>query len=127
MWHALVWALVAVVVLPWTLLCWLLAKLLAGPDGQGVKAEQWLGWLDRWQIPAWLADWLPMPAITQIKVLVTDWTEALVALLSGVPDLMGWLTPLVWLVWAIGAGTVVLGGVIGSVLVAALRKPRAGP
>ena len=39
----------------------------------------------------------------------------------------GWLVPLLWMVWGLGALVLVLFGVAGSVLVAALRRRPAPP
>ena len=60
MWHVVVWGLAALLAVPWTLACLGVHWLLTGPDWSGGDVGSWLRWLEQWQIPVWLADWLPM-------------------------------------------------------------------
>lgn len=127
MWHALVWALVALFALPWTLLCLAAHWLLTGPDWSAGGVQHWMAWLEQWQIPVWLAAWLPMDAVTALKTWLTalgPWIEQTLGL---APALAGWLVPLLWMVWGLGALVLALFGVAGSVLVAALRRRPAPP
>ena len=71
MWHALVWALIALLALFWTGGTLALHWLLTGPDWSMGAVQDWMGWLERWQIPVWLAAWLPMEAITALKAWLT--------------------------------------------------------
>lgn len=121
MWHVLVWGPVVVLMLLWSALCQALHALLSGV-GWGVGAPgAWLRHLEQWQIPASLADWLPMSAITGLKTWLTTWGPWLEDLLTHAPLWLGWLSPLVWLAWAAGMLGLVLVGAVGSVLVKALR------
>ena len=123
MWHLLVWGLLALVAVPWTLTCLGLHWLMTGPDWSGAPVQAWLAWLDQWRIPLWLADWLPMDAVTALKTWLTlmgPWVERLVA---QAPSLLGWLVPLVWIGWGLGMLVLLLMGLAGSVLVRALRRP----
>lgn len=123
MWHVLVWALVALVAAPWTLVCLALHGLLTSPDRAAGRMQAWLQWLEQWHIPVWLAAWLPMEAITTLKAWLTTlgpWVESL--LVQG-PGLPGWLVPLLWIGWALGALFLAVLGVAGSALVVAVRRP----
>lgn len=110
-------------VLGWSLLCRGLQALLDSP-APGQAAEGLWRQLEQWALPVWLADWLPMQAITALKTWITSWEPWV----SGVLDLAqawaGWLTPLLWLVWGAGVATLLLLGLTGSALVAALRPSR---
>lgn len=121
MWHAVVWGFMALLAAGWSLACWALHRLLSGLGGGG-----W-GWLEQWAVPVWLADWLPMAAITALKAALTSWLAAwgpwLESLLGQAPGLLAWLTPLLWLAWATGVLLLVGLGLAGSVLVLALRDP----
>jgi hypothetical protein len=123
MWHVVVWALVALVAAPWTLVCMGLHWLLSGPDWSVGDTDTWLRWLEQWQIPVWLADWLPMASVTALKAWLTalgPWVESL---LAQAPALLTWLVPLLWIAWGLGLLVLVMLGVAGSVLVVALRQP----
>jgi hypothetical protein len=57
----------------------------------------------RWPVPSWLAFWVD-PAWVQTMQSMTLWT--LEALREGMPFIgsaLGWLVPIVWLVWGVGA------------------------
>lgn len=123
MWHALVWAPMALLTLLWTGACLALHWLLTGPDWSAGAVQDWMGWLERWQIPVWLAAWLPMDAITALKAWLTALGPWIESLLAHAPALLTWLVPLLWIGWGLGVVVLVLLGVMGSVLVAALRRP----
>ncbi len=122
MWHALVWLLTAVCAAGWSLACWALHQLVTGPDWQALGDGAWLDWLTQWRIPVWLADWLPLGAIGELQAWLTmlaPWVEAGV---TNAPGLLGWLAPLVWVGWGLGLLVLVLLGVVGSVVVAVVRR-----
>lgn len=130
MWIALNWSLVAFTLAAWSGLCLLLnaaAQALGSLQG---RPSDWLAALDNWQLPLWLTDWLPMPAITALKAWLTDSLAALAPWLDMAAGLWPawageWLAPLLWLCWGAGAlGLLALGGV-GHMLVRALTASRA--
>lgn len=127
MWHLLVWALVAVVAVPWTGACLAAHWLLTGPDWSAVGAQGAVAWLEQWRIPVWLADWLPMHAITALKTWLTALSPWVEQALSMAPALAGWLVPLLWIGWGLGLLVMLLFGVAGSVLVAAVQRRPAPP
>ena len=122
MWHALLWALLALVAVPWTLACIALHALLTSLDGSGGDVQAWLAWLEQWRVPAWLAVWLPMESITALKTWLTTLGPWFESLLAGAPTLLGWLVPLVWIGWGLGLVVLVMLGVAGSVLVSVMRR-----
>lgn len=122
MWHALVWLLTAACAAGWSLLCWALHQLVTGPDWHALGDGAWLDWLARWRIPVWLADWLPLGAIGELQAwlaMLGPWVEAAA---SRAPGLLDWLAPLVWVGWALGLLVLVLLGLVGSVVVAVVRR-----
>lgn len=125
MWHALVWIPTTLLLAVWSLLCWGAQALLTGPDWSAGQPAAWLTWLEQWQIPLWLAAWLPLDAITELKAWLTTLGPWIESALAQLPSLVGWLVPLLWLVWALGGLAVLLLGVAGSVLVAVVRRSTA--
>jgi len=124
MWHVLVWALVALVAIPWSLACLAAHWLLTGADWAGGPGQATVQWLEQWRIPVWLAEWLPMASITLIKTWLTTLLPWVESMLAQAPVLQGWLAPLLWIGWALGLLLLLVLGVAGSVLVVALRRPR---
>jgi len=112
--HALVWSVVALLALTWSLLAWP-AHALAGWMAANAGALASLpDWIERWTPPAWLAAWVPEAALKAALAAaapVLEWTLALV------PGLAGWLPPLVLLAWIAGLVALVLSGAAGSVAI----------
>ncbi len=125
MWHVLVWALTAACAAGWSLLCWAVYQLATGPDWQALGDVAWLDWLTQWRIPVALADWLPLGVIGELQVWLTALGPWMESALSHAPGLLAWLGPLVWLGWGLGMLVLLLLGVVGSVLVAVLRRAAA--
>lgn len=124
--HLIVWALTGLVAGGWSLACWALLHLLDGADWAPGHPGAWLAWLEQWRIPVWLAESLPMAAITALKAWLTAWGPWLESWISQAPQLLAWLAPLVWLGWAMGLLVLAMFGAAGSVLVVALRaRPEA--
>lgn len=110
----LLWSVVAVVALFWTGLVavgaqlgdWLAASVAGGQAVDLARtAAEWPvpGWLAMWVDPAWLA------------LLQQAWADAFTWLASSLPggagwaaELLGWVAPLLWLVWALALGVLLL-------------------
>ena len=125
MWHAVIWTLTAVFAAGWSLLCWAMHQLLTGPQWLALGDDAWLDWLSHWRLPAWLADWLPLGGVGQLQVWLLGLGPWIESLLVHVPGVLSWLTPVLWLAWAIGMLLLLLVGLAGSVLVAAVRRSTA--
>lgn len=126
MWIALNWSLAALALAAWTGLCLALQALVHLLDGLHGSPTAWLAALERWQIPLWLADWLPMAAVTALKSWLTEWIAAIgpwldIAAASWPAVLGEWLVPLLWLLWGAGAVFLLGAGLIGHLLVRAIR------
>ncbi len=124
MWHLVVWALVSLLAICWSLACLALHWLLTGPDWAGGNLQDWMPWLEQWRIPAWLAHWLPMQSITMLKTWLTSLAPWMESMLSHAPTLLGWLAPLLWAGWGLGLLVLLVLGVACSTLVVALRRPK---
>lgn len=132
MWIALNWSLAALALAGWSGLCLALRAVVGLLGGVNGSPSVWLGALERWQIPLWLADWLPMAAVTALKSWLTDWIAAVgpwldIAAASWPAMLGDWLVPLLWLLWGLGAAAVLGLGLVGHVLVRSLAGPQHAP
>ena len=120
MWQLLVWIVVALLLALWSAACALLHGLLLALTR--APADDWLRRLEQWQIPLWLADWLPLSAISAFKAWLTQAMAELAPLLTAWPSVLDWLAPLLWASWAVGAAAVLLSGLVASVAVAAISR-----
>ena len=109
--HIVIWLLAALALGVWSMLAWGLATLLG---------------LD----PSWVTDagglLEKMPYGDVIEAWVPGWQALLLALFEVTRALLGWLggfgLVLVWVVWAVGAGVVLLCAALLSGLVVAVRR-----
>lgn len=111
MWQGLIWGVAAGLLLLWSIGSWALAALLEWAAGlvgaQAGNAAGGIGEAARQaadlQLPPWLEPWLPSAALKDWSDLIealAPWVESLLGL---APALAGWITPLIWVVWTLGA------------------------
>lgn len=123
--HLLVWLTALLFVVLWSLFAWA-AHALAGWSGwtawAGGGAGDWRAWIDALALPAWLAPWLPAPSLEAVKAMLVAWAPLMEGVVASMPALLSWLPALVLVIWAVGTGLLVLGGVLGSVAVGIWRR-----
>ncbi|HEX5388613.1 MAG TPA: hypothetical protein VFW67_02525 [Burkholderiaceae bacterium] len=110
----LLWSVVALAALFWTGLVAVGAQLsdwLAGVVASGQAVEVARG-AAQWPVPAWLGLWVD-PA--WVALLQQAWADAFTWLSDLLPatagwagNLLGWVAPLLWVVWALGLGLMLL-------------------
>jgi hypothetical protein len=108
-----IWLLCAFLALIWTAACWIGASLvgwLAAGLAGGTAAEL-AARAAKWPAPEWLGLWFD-PAV--LAWMQEAFAAMLVAMEQGLPLLgtaAGWLVPLIWIVWGMGAvGLLILAG-----------------
>jgi hypothetical protein len=105
--HAVIWIFVALVVGIWTLMAWTADSVLNWPGWSANALAEWPLWLDSLR-QEWLDD---------SRAWLLDAGPEIQAWLQQTPDLRGLLGFIVWTVWLIGAGMMLLMGIAGSALV----------
>lgn len=120
----LIWVLTAFVALLWTgaaamlsaAVNWLAASS-ADPAIRGAQA------MAQWPVPDWLAVWLPPGVIEPLMVSISELLGSVVTATSWIAPMLGWLSPVIWVVWALVlALMLVLAG--GAHLLVGRSKPR---
>lgn len=118
-----IWSVFGLLAVLWTAGAWIAAELaqwVAQFVGTGA-ASQWGTAAATWPVPGWVALWVD-PAWIQGLQSATLWTvEAMRDALPFLGSALGWVTPLVWGVWAVGAVFLV-----GATIVALWLAGRAG-
>lgn len=124
---AAIWVVVAVLAAFWTGLAALLAQLtdwLSAAMASGAAGSA-LDQIGQWPVPAWLAPWVDPAWVETMQASVLEWLQWLSAVMPAIGGLMGWISPLVWLLW--GLGLVVLLCVGGGLHFLARRFDRVVP
>ena len=101
---AAIWVVVAVLAAFWTGLAALLAQLtdwLSAAMASGAAGSA-LDQIGQWPMPAWLAPWVDPAWVETMQASVLEWLQWLSAAMPAIGGLMGWISPLVWLLWGLG-------------------------
>ena len=125
----LIWILFGLLAAVWTGLALVSAELTAWlaatvATGQVTDVAASVG---QWPVPAWLALWID-PA--WIEALQASWVQAMGWLGASGPTLgsvVGWLIPLIWIVWGGVLLLMLLAAVAGHFLVSRLARPARPP
>lgn len=97
----LMWAGTGLVALLWTLMIAIMASLASW---LAVSADQAVGGLQaisQWPVPPWLALWVDPALLESIKPMVVWGLDLLVNALPWLTPFLGWVSPLLWVVWAV--------------------------
>lgn len=62
----------------------------------------------QWPLPAWLAPWVDVTAFQAAQQAVVAALEWLRDAWPGLAWLVGWLVPVIWVLWALGLGMLLL-------------------
>jgi len=98
------------------------ADIISMASGAAGSALDQIG---QWPMPAWLAPWVDPAWVETMQASVLEWLQWLSAAMPAIGGLMGWISPLVWLLW--GLGLVVLLCVGGGLHFLARRFDRVVP
>ena len=101
---AAIWVVVVVLAAFWTGLAALLAQLtdwLSAAMASGAAGSA-LDQIGQWPVPAWLAPWVDPAWVETMQASVLEWLQWLSAAMPAIGGLMGWISPLVWLLWGLG-------------------------
>lgn len=115
--YSTLWIVMLVLLAIWSTGVWVLHSLLVWSiSGVGALAGQ-AQQADSVTLPGWLLVWLPpewMPALEATASSLLPWLESVLSMLPGVAN---WLSPLAWLVWALGLLMLAAVAAIGQALI----------
>ena len=125
--HALLWSVVAMLLVCWSLLSWAAHALVSWPGWRAGNPAAWSAWIEQLALSAWLAPWLPAAALEAFKSTFLASGPLLESVVGWLPIAAAWIAATVWVIWALGA-VILLGlGALGSGLVAAFAGKKARP
>ena len=98
----LIWGVTGFLALLWTGAAAMLAAAVnwlaassADPAIRGVQA------MAQWPLPDWLTVWVPPGVIEPLKARIGELLGSMVTATSWIAPLLGWLSPLVWVIWGL--------------------------
>lgn len=119
---AISWFLILVLLAIWSVGVWGLHSLVAWSiTGVGALANHSKS-AEQIALPEWAALWAPSELMLAIKASTETVLPWIYSALSALPNAVGWLSPLTWLLWSIGFAILVIGGVALHALIAVARK-----
>ena len=123
----LVWVLFAVIAAVWTGGAWLTASALqwAAQALAGGQAVDWAAAMGSWSLPTWLVVGLDLGWLQSVQVFVVELIEGLHGAWPAFGQAVGWLVPVVWVVWALGLAMLLLLAGLGHWLAARSGRPAA--
>ncbi len=128
-WHLVAWGGVVFLAALWSLFCWA-AHAVLGWDGWARGAD-WVKDMPPLPLPQWLQEMLGIAWLDNLREWLGEWGPEihgwLAGLMGSLPDVGGWLQVAVWIVWALGFGLLVLGGLLLSGFIALARRASAKP
>lgn len=120
--YSLVLVVTGVLLAIWSTGVWVLHSLLVwSMSGAGALAGQ-THRLESVTVPAWLTPWLPPEWLLAFKAAATDLLPWFETALSALPSAATWLSPLAWVVWAVGLLVLLAGAAIGQGLIWSTRR-----
>ena len=122
MFYALTWLLTAGLFTIWSLTAWALHALIKWSGSHAGGLADLPGRVSAQVLPEWLAAWLPPAALEPLASMLTALRTALESLLAYAPAAIGWLSPVLWVVWAIGSVLLLVTGVVVSGLIKLMKR-----
>lgn len=120
--YSVLWIVTLVFLGIWSTGVWMLHGLLVWSlSGAGALADQ-AQQLGSVNLPAWLVPWLPPEWAQLLQDLAASLLPALESALAMLPSAAGWLSPLAWLVWALGLLILLAAAAFGQTLIWTGRK-----
>jgi hypothetical protein len=120
--HVLIWIAVLGLLGLWSLASWGLHGLAVWA---ATSSAEWSGAsasIEALVLPAWLAAWVPAEVVQAFAATLTALLPAVEALLAFAPSLAGGITVAAWVLWAMGAGLLLLLGLALSAAVKLFRR-----
>ncbi len=106
----------------WSVAVWVLHSLLVwAMSGAGALAGQ-TSRIESVTVPGWLAPWLPPDWVPELQAAAASLLPWLESALSMLPSATAWLSPLAWLVWAVGLLMLAAAAAIGQALIWTTRQ-----
>ncbi len=126
MFYAITWFLSFVLLALWSLACWGVHAVAVWAVGSAGALAGGTAAMDAVLLPEWIKVWIPPQLAQEFGGVIASVGPVVQAALETVPALSGAVTVLAWVVWGLGALTLLALAIGGHVLIAVLMRRKPG-
>ena len=122
----LLWGVALLLAMVWTVGIALLASVanwLAGAGDQVVGAVQLVA---EWPAPPWAALWMDPAWLDGVRAMLTWAIDSVAIYAPWLFAVLGWLAPLLWVLWGLGMFLLVVLAAVGQMLLGKVQPPAVG-
>ena len=112
----LLWGATLFVAVLWTLLVALTTSVANWLAGAGVPVVGAVQQVAEWPMPAWVALWLDPARVDGVRAMLTWTIDFVVNYAPWLFSALGWIAPLLWMLWGLGMFVLLLIAAVGQVL-----------
>ncbi len=116
--HLVAWTIVVGLAVIWSVACWGLGTFGVWALSNANQLSGVASGVGQGPIPSWLLPWMPEAFAEALRPILAETATLIARLLQMVPGLSDGFSVAVWVIWALGAGLLVLLGVASSVAAA---------
>lgn len=117
----LLWGGAGLVALLWTLMIAVVASLATWLAGSADQAVGGLQAISQWPTPAWLAVWMDPALLEPFRAMAVWVMDLLATSAPWLTPMLGWVAPMLWVLWAMVMLLLLVIAVGGHYLVGKLR------
>ncbi|OYU46706.1 MAG: hypothetical protein CFE44_00680 [Burkholderiales bacterium PBB4] len=117
----MLWGVTLLLAMVWTVGVALLASVanwLAGAGDQVVGAVQMVA---EWPVPAWANVWMDPAWLDAVRAMLTVSIDAVATYAPWLFSALGWVAPLLWVLWGLGMFLLLVVAAVGQVLLGRVR------
>ena len=122
MFYAISWFLSFMLLALWSLACWGVHAVTVWAVGSAGALASGTAAMDAIQLPEWIRGWIPPQLAQEFGAMIASVGPVVQAALETVPALSGAVTVLAWVIWGLGALTLMALAVGAHVLIAVFKR-----
>lgn len=124
----LIWAVTGVLLLMWTGLIAVTTAVVTWVSGMSTDpAKRSVEAIGNMPLPEWVTIWMPPGVLESVKASTTGVVESTMAGLTWLTPMLGWINPVLWVVWGLIAVMGLAIAVVLHMLVGRNNRSGGGP
>lgn len=126
MFYAISWFISLALLSMWSVFCWGLHAVTVWVVSNAGALTGGTAVMDPVLVPVWLKGWIPPELAQQFEALVASVGPIVQTVLATIPALSGTVTVLAWVVWLLGAATLLALAMGAHVAIAVMKRRTTG-
>ena len=118
----LLWGATLLLAVIWTVGIALLASVANWLAGAGDEVVGAVKMVAEWPVPPWASVWLDPALLDSVRAALTWSIDALATYAPWLFDMVGWLAPVLWVLWGLGMFLLLVAAVVGQVLLGRTQR-----